>query len=62
MERYERLRRQAEQAERSRIAGRVHQSRDGHAPRFESREQQLEYEMILREYFSLLEQAKASLG
>jgi hypothetical protein len=61
METYEGMRRQAEQTLASRTGRPVDQNVDGLARRFESKEQQLEYERIVREYYSLLARAKAKL-
>jgi hypothetical protein len=62
VETYQEMRRQAEETLASRTGRFVDQHRDGLARRFESEEQQLEYERIVREYYALLRRAKARLG
>jgi hypothetical protein len=62
METYEGMRRQAEEALASKTARLADPYSEELARRFESKEEQLEYERIVREYYSLLTRAKASLG
>lgn len=62
METYQEMRRQAEEALASRTSRFVDQHRDGLARRFESKEQELEYERIVGEYYALLTRAKARVG
>jgi hypothetical protein len=59
MEASEGMRRQAEQKLASRLTRPVDRNEDRLARRFASKEQQLEYERIVREYYSLLARARA---
>jgi hypothetical protein len=62
METYEGMRRQVDQTPAAKAGRRAHQDGDARAPKFESNEQELEYQRIVREYYSLLARAKAGLS
>ena len=62
MKTYKAMRRQTEQTLASRTGRPIGQNVGGLDRRFESKEEELDYEKIVREYYALLARAKAKLG